>query len=166
MPEQVLLELLRGRGAHTDAVQCLTGLTAAQAAQKVPLSPHTVWSLVGHMNFWMAYEVARIGGTPPPYPAQAALSWPPVPPSPTEGAWTSLTSEFVRLLEGLESVARDERGLNREVPPVHATEQGVDRSVRGVLFQMVAHNSYHLGQVALLRRAVGAWPPPGGSDTW
>jgi uncharacterized damage-inducible protein DinB len=72
----------------------------------------------------------------------------------------------VRLLEALESVARDEARLDREVPPVHATEQGVDRTVRGVLFQMVAHNSYHLGQVALLRRALGAWPPPGGSDTW
>jgi hypothetical protein len=24
----------------------------------------------------------------------------------------------------------------------------------------------HLGQVVLLRRLLGAWPPPGGGDTW
>jgi uncharacterized damage-inducible protein DinB len=39
-------------------------------------------------------------------------------------------------------------------------------TVTDVLWQMVAHNSYHTGQIALLRRAFGFWPPPGGGDTW
>jgi hypothetical protein len=28
------------------------------------------------------------------------------------------------------------------------------------------HNSYHLGQVVLVRSALGEWPPKEGSDTW
>ena len=28
------------------------------------------------------------------------------------------------------------------------------------------HNSYHAGQIALLRRQFGAWPPERGGDTW
>ena len=28
------------------------------------------------------------------------------------------------------------------------------------------HNSYHAGQIALLRRQAGAWPPERGGDTW
>jgi len=28
------------------------------------------------------------------------------------------------------------------------------------------HGTYHLGQVVLIRRMLGAWPPPGGGDTW
>jgi uncharacterized damage-inducible protein DinB len=31
---------------------------------------------------------------------------------------------------------------------------------------MAAHNSYHSGQIAMLLRAFGAWPPAGGGDTW
>jgi uncharacterized damage-inducible protein DinB len=31
---------------------------------------------------------------------------------------------------------------------------------------MVAHTSYHTGQIAMIRRTLGAWPPRGGGDTW
>jgi hypothetical protein len=31
---------------------------------------------------------------------------------------------------------------------------------------MVAHNSYHAGQIATIRRALNAWPPKAGGDTW
>jgi uncharacterized damage-inducible protein DinB len=29
-----------------------------------------------------------------------------------------------------------------------------------------SHTSYHVGQVALLRQMLGAWPPPSGGVTW
>jgi uncharacterized damage-inducible protein DinB len=32
--------------------------------------------------------------------------------------------------------------------------------------EIIAHNSYHTGQIALLRRQAGAWPPERGGDTW
>ena len=35
-----------------------------------------------------------------------------------------------------------------------------------VLRAMGNHVSYHGGQIALVRRMLGAWPPPGGGDTW
>jgi len=35
-----------------------------------------------------------------------------------------------------------------------------------LLRAMGQHVSYHVGQIALLRRMMGAWPPPGGGDTW
>jgi uncharacterized damage-inducible protein DinB len=39
-------------------------------------------------------------------------------------------------------------------------------TVHTALWEIVAHNSYHIGQVALLRRQAGAWPPERGGDTW
>jgi uncharacterized damage-inducible protein DinB len=30
----------------------------------------------------------------------------------------------------------------------------------------MVHNSYHVGQIAMLRRMLGAWPPQSGGDTW
>ena len=35
-----------------------------------------------------------------------------------------------------------------------------------MLWQTAVHNSYHVGQIAMIRRALGAWPPQGGGDTW
>ncbi len=31
---------------------------------------------------------------------------------------------------------------------------------------LMGHNSCHLGQIVLLRRLLGSWPPPSGGDTW
>jgi uncharacterized damage-inducible protein DinB len=163
---RVLLELLRGQGAHTDSVACVSGLTAAQASQAVGLSPHSIWEIVLHLNYWMDYEVQRIRGTPAPYPASALLSWPKVPQAAAPSAWDEAVARFTGLLEAFAEIAQTPGLPEKEVPPVHATEKDIDRTVQGVLWQTVAHNSYHLGQVALLRRAISAWPPPGGSDTW
>ncbi len=35
-----------------------------------------------------------------------------------------------------------------------------------VLESRVGHNSYHLGQIFLLRQLQGSWPPPSGGNTW
>ena len=42
----------------------------------------------------------------------------------------------------------------------------LSNSVEAVLWQTLVHNSYHVGQIILLRRLLKAWPPPGGGDTW
>jgi uncharacterized damage-inducible protein DinB len=34
------------------------------------------------------------------------------------------------------------------------------------LWQIMVHNSYHVGQIAVLMRAFGLWPPRAGTDTW
>jgi uncharacterized damage-inducible protein DinB len=41
-----------------------------------------------------------------------------------------------------------------------------ESTVYAMLWQIVGHNSYHAGQIALLRRQFGAWPPRHGGDTW
>ena len=164
--KRVLIELLRGKGAHTDSIACVSGLTAAQAREAAPLSPHTVWGIVSHMSYWMNYEVQRIRGTPFPYPDHASWSWPTVPPEGSEKEWHATVAEFKGHLGTFEGFAKDRSLWTRELESTHITEKDVAPTVHAVLWQMVAHNSYHLGQVALLRRAMGAWPPPGGSDTW
>jgi uncharacterized damage-inducible protein DinB len=49
---------------------------------------------------------------------------------------------------------------------MHANQGPRTYSVRDVLWQTMAHNSYHIGQIAMLRRMLGAWPPKAGGDTW
>jgi uncharacterized damage-inducible protein DinB len=56
--------------------------------------------------------------------------------------------------------------LQREIESVYEGDKNVAGTLEAVLWQMVAHNSYHVGQIAMIRRTLGAWPPCGGGDTW
>jgi uncharacterized damage-inducible protein DinB len=119
------------------------------------------------MNYWMDYETQRIAGHPPQYPDHAAGSWLPGAAPPTEAAWTAAVTRFRELLDTLVRLAEsDSAALSREVSPAHAQQAGVSSSVRAILWQTMAHNSYHVGQIAMLRRCLGAWPPRAGGDTW
>jgi uncharacterized damage-inducible protein DinB len=49
---------------------------------------------------------------------------------------------------------------------MHERHQELAATLEAMLWQTVAHNSYHVGQIAMIRRALGAWPPRAGGDTW
>jgi uncharacterized damage-inducible protein DinB len=167
MSQRALLELLRGHGAHTDALECFRGLSVEVAGRRVDAFPHSIWQQLGHLNYWMRYEVDRIGGSDPEYPEHAALSWS-ADPAPRDGAaWDGELRVFETLLGELSRVAQSEGAeLQRSIASPHSSHEGVDTTILGILWQTAVHNSYHLGQVAMLRRMLGAWPPPAGGDTW
>lgn len=163
MPNRPLSDLLRGRGSHVDPVACLEGVTAVLAGQQCEQADHTIYQLTWHMNYWMDYELRSLEGPEVPYPARARESWPPTPAPPSEAAWAEEVARFRRQIDALTLWARRstlDGGVSRIIHP----KQG--DTAQDVLWQIVAHNSYHSGQVALLRRAFGAWPPPSGGDTW
>jgi uncharacterized damage-inducible protein DinB len=167
MHDRALIELLRGKGSHVEPLASLAGLPPDLANRRVPPFPHTIGQLVGHMSFWMRYELQRIRGTPSPYPGDAAESWPETREEANASDWDAEVREFGRLLAELEAFAREDPGaLEREIPPTDPSHAAIDATLRGILWQTAVHNSYHVGQVALLRRALGSWPPPAGSDTW
>lgn len=71
-----------------------------------------------------------------------------------------LLSEFATLAQS----SREE--LGRQIQTIHDGDKKVAGTLEAVLCQIVAHNSYHTGQIAMLRRAMNAWPPKAGGDTW
>lgn len=118
------------------------------------------------MNYWMDYELKRIGGHPDPYPEHAALSWP-SPEAPYTDIWRKEVAHFVALLNKLAELAMTSpEALARPIPANHSSEAQHASSLESVLWQTLAHNSYHLGQVVQMRQVLGAWPPHEGSDTW
>jgi uncharacterized damage-inducible protein DinB len=56
--------------------------------------------------------------------------------------------------------------MQRQIESAQDGDRNVAGTLEAVLMQMVAHNSYHTGQIAMIRRVLGAWPPRGGGDTW
>ena len=162
---QSLTELLRGRGAHVDPLASVEDLSSELAEHRIEGFPHSVADLVFHMNYWMNYELKRIRGQNPKYPEHNSESFPS-----TYQDWDQLkrdlswfVSEFAKLAQ---SPAEE---LKREVESsAAALEQQSSKlnSVEALLWQMVAHNSYHAGQIVMIRQALKAWPPTSGGDTW
>jgi uncharacterized damage-inducible protein DinB len=129
--------------------------------------PHSIGQLVFHMNYWMDYELRRIRGEKPAYPEHSSESFPSTPSPAHAQDWNRLRNNFVNLLAGFTALVKSSsEEMQREVEPVHDGDKQVAGSLEAVLWQMVAHNSYHTGQIALIRRALGAWPPRGGGDAW
>ena len=161
----VLIELLRGKGSHVDPLACIEDISLEVAARRLPGFPHSILDLVFHMNYWMSYELRRIRGEKPPYPEHNAESFPSAATNAAE--WDRLRSDLSGLLAEFAKLAESPRAeLDRQIQSAHAGDKTVAGTLEAVLWQMVAHNSYHAGQIALIRRALGVWPPRAGGDTW
>ena len=167
MSSRALTELLHSEGAHADPLACLEDISSELAARHVEGSPHSIGQLVFNMNYWMDYELRRVRGQRPEYPEHNAESFPPAP-SPVDAQdWDQLRKRFAGLLADFAALANSStEEMQRQIETVHEGDKKVAGSLEAVMSQMVAHNSYHVGQIAMVRRALGAWPPRGGGDRW
>jgi uncharacterized damage-inducible protein DinB len=146
---------------------CVEDLSAALAACRVEGFPHSIADLVFHMNYWMGYELRRIRSEKPEYPEHNAESFPDMPIPVDVEKWERLREDFAGFLAEFGELAHSsEAELQREIESAHDGDKKVASSLGSVLCQMVAHNSYHVGQIAMIRRMLGVWPPTGGGDTW
>jgi len=167
MTERALTELLRGKGAHADPIACVEDISVELAARRVAGFPHSIGQLVFHVNYWMEYELRRIRGQRPAYPEHNSESFPPASVPADAEEWDRLRSRMADLLGEFAGLLKSSaQVLQREIENVHESDKNVAGTLEAVLWQMVAHNSYHVGQIAMMRRVLGAWPPRGGGDTW
>jgi uncharacterized damage-inducible protein DinB len=167
MSQRALTELLRGKGGHADPIGCVEDISAELAARRVQGFPHSIGQLVWHMNFWMSYDLRRARGERPKYPEHNAESFPPVGTPANAAEWDKMRRDFARLLKEHQEMAKSPRAeLDREVEPMHDDHKQRAGTVEAILWQTVGHNSYHVGQIVMIRRMLGAWPPKAGGDSW
>jgi hypothetical protein len=147
-----LIKLLRGRQAHVDFDAAVAGLPARLRGAKAPGLPFTPWRLLEHMRIaqWDILEFSRDAKhVAPKFPEGY---WPASDAPPDTKAWERSVKAFradLAAMQGL--VANPATDLFAPIP--HGQGQTVLREA-----MLVAdHNSYHLGQLVLLRRALGAW---------
>ena len=154
--------LLEGPG-FTPPERTLSGLTLEQASAKPNDSPHSIADILAHLNFWQNWAMSAIGGDHKPMPAQATDGWVGL-----SGSWDDLVKEFLAGLEKAKTLTEDEALLQQPFDPENKIGWGFEKhSIGEVIVDVIAvHNAYHLGQIILLRRMLGAWPPEGGGMTW
>jgi DinB superfamily len=147
-----LIELLRSRGAHADFDEAIEGLPEQLRGAKVKDVPFTPWRLLEHLRLaqWDILEFSRNAKHKSP-------KWPegywPERDAPTDSsAWDASVAAFRRDLAQMEKLVRDtSKDLFAPIP--HGQGQTLLREA----LLVADHNSYHVGQLILLRRLLGAW---------
>ena len=149
---QQLIELLRGASAHLTFEDAVAGLPAKLRGAKPAGQPHTPWRLVEHMRIaqWDILDFCRN----PKYvaPKWPDEYWPAEDAPPTAAAWDQSIKSFRKDLAMMQELVSDP-ATQLLAPIPHGKGQTIFREA-----MLVAdHNAYHLGQLVLIRRLLGAW---------
>jgi len=97
------------------------------------------------MNFWMAYELKRIGHEKPVYPARAYESWPTADRDSSEQEWQEAIVQFRVHLAHLAKLAESPAHvLAQEVDATHPDHTKQSSSLVAALWHTIVHNSYHI----------------------
>ncbi len=158
---EALREQVYGVNSHLNTLHALEGVDPAVAGARVPGSPHTIFQILRHMIYWQDISLARLRSEQPERPPSASLGWQ-SPATPEDASDWEL--QIAELGEGLRELERMLAGTELELEERRDRQRNV--TVREEILMLQSHNSYHLGQIVLLRQILGSWPPPRGGDTW
>jgi hypothetical protein len=148
-----LLYLLRDGGAHLDFEKAVAGLPAGLRGVRPPNVPHTPWRLLEHLRIaqWDILEFTRNPRhVSPPFPEGY---WPAGDTPPDAAAWDRSMAAFRADLKAMQDLVADP-ATDLFTPLPHGQGQTVLREA----LLVADHNAYHLGQLVVVRRALGAWP--------
>jgi len=151
-----LVSGVAGGGAHLDSATVLDGLDWTLAGKEVAGSPYTILQCANHIIYWNGYAIAAMAGRGPTPPEHAVDGWPGPKAPKSEEEWRAFVLAYQKSLAALVETVKQKR----------FTELIVTRIRLDSMRAMTQHISYHVGQIALLRRMLGSWPPPSGGDTW
>jgi hypothetical protein len=147
-----LVYVLRDGGAHASLEAAIKGLPVALRGKRPKGLPHSPWELLEHIRLgqWDILEFSRNAHhKSPPWPEGY---WPKSPAPPNAGAWAKSVRAIRDDLEGMCKLVSDPKtDLVARIP--HGDGQTVLREA----LLIADHNAYHVGQIVLVRRLLGAW---------
>jgi hypothetical protein len=148
-----VLSLLRGGNAHTTFDDAVASLPADARGKKVRGLPHTAWMVLEHLRIaqWDILEFSR-------NPQHQSPEWPkgywPGKSAPASAsAWNDSIKSFRADLKAVELLVSDPKAdLFAQIP------WGQGQTILREALLVADHNAYHIGELVVLRRLLGAWP--------
>jgi uncharacterized damage-inducible protein DinB len=150
---QAFNDALSGTHAHYDVLKALRGISAEDAKKQPLKSDRSIWDHLYHIVFWHDITLQVIKEKKIDWKAIKGKDWLPDNAKLTEKMWKELVESFESHLLKLKELTEKE-DLTRSLEGFGGTALG-----RGILIEF-QHNSYHIGQIVLLRKLLGIWPPP------
>jgi hypothetical protein len=146
------LEALKGKSAHVDFDAAVARFPVKRAGEKPEDAPYSAWQLLEHMRIaqWDILEFSR--NPKHVSPAWPEGYWPGAESPPGKAAWGESVRAFRADLKAMMDLVADPR-RDLLAPFPHGQGQTLLREA----LLVADHNSYHLGQLVMLRRLLGAW---------
>jgi hypothetical protein len=151
---RLIAGLLRGTSAHMGFNDAVAGFPAWAMNARAPNVGYTPWHILEHLRItqWdiLRYIQDPTGHVSPDWP----IGYWPAPDAETDEAGFQLTVEgFREDLRALEAIAMDPK------TDLSAVLEGTPgHTVLRELTLVANHNSYHVGEFAVLRQVMGSWP--------
>jgi hypothetical protein len=149
---QHLLDLLKGGNAHANFQDAIKDFPVEVRGKRPKGSPHSPWEVLEHMRIAQADILEFSRDAKHQSPKWPEGYWPQKPEPPDEKAWDRSVHSFCQDLQTMSALVADEAtDLYAQIP--HGDGQTILREA----LLAADHNAYHLGQLVLLRRILGAW---------
>jgi len=148
-----LAKFLGWHEAHLDWPEALAGFPARLRGVRPQGAAHSAWELLEHARLaqWDILEFSRNPKhVSPDFPVGY---WPKTPAPPNAAAWGKSVKAFLRDRRAMQKFI-----ANRNTDLFVAIPHGSGQTILREALLAADHNSYHLGQIVLLRRLLGAWP--------
>lgn len=149
---QHLVDLLRGGNAHLKFEEAAKDFPERLRGKKPEGQPHTAWRLLEHMRIaqWDILEFSRNSRhVSPEFPD---AYWPQRDAPASAAAWEKSVKQFRADLKAMQDLVADPKtDLYARIP------WGDGQTILREALLVADHNAYHLGELLLIRRLVGAW---------
>lgn len=147
------LARLQGWGdAHADFDKAVEGLAPELRGRRPEGLPHSPWELVEHLRL-AQHDILDFSRNPHYEEMRWPDDyWPPSPEPPSPEAWDESIAAYRADRDAMEALATD-----ASVDLFAAIPHGSGQTVLRELALSAAHTSYHVGQLVLVRRLLGAW---------
>ena len=147
-----VLELLKGGHAHATLDAAVKNFPPKLRGKKPKGAEHTAWQLLEHIRIalWDILKFSRDAKhVSPKWPDGY---WPKTAAPPSAAAWNASIRKIRGDHKALEKLIASKK-IDLFAPIPHGTGQTVLREA----LLVADHNAYHIGQLVLLRRLLGAW---------
>ena len=147
-----LVEMLDGAHAHAPFDDVVRGFPLDRAGTRPSGAPHSAWELLEHMRI-AQHDILRFSQSAdhvsPKFPDGY---WPKNQAPEKAEHWEKSVRAFQADLAEFQAMLRDDQNdLHRKFP------WGDGQTLLREALVLADHNAYHLGQLVLVRRLVGAW---------
>jgi hypothetical protein len=147
-----LVELLEGGHAHITFDAAVKNWPAKLRGIRPKGAAHSAWEILEHLRLaqWDILEFTRNPKhVSPEWPSGY---WPKSPAPPSAKAWDKTIQSFRADLRSMIKLVQNKK-TDLFAPLPHGSGQTVLREA----LLLADHNAYHLGELLLLRRLLGAW---------
>ena len=155
MPDPVrtqLAQFLAWKEAHAGFDRAVEGVPADLQGRVPPGFAHSAWQLLEHMR--IAQDDILDFCVNPKYAHKKWPDdyWPAAPAPPNASAWDLSIAAYRADREAVQALA-----LNADVDLTATIPHGSGQTYLREILLVADHASYHVGQLVLLRRALGCW---------